>query len=107
MLTSDKLGKRSVEFTYYHGSTGICIEGLNCYEWDSVSAGNIDLFFRVAVGALRNGVLKRRSRIGRTNFWVKCDELKVWAVVQREGSSYDSINFYTETSARVKLRLKN
>lgn len=105
-LTSSKLGKRTVRFTYDHGSAGIDIEDLNCYEWDNVSAVSMNLFFWVVIGVLRNGVTKTRSRIGRTNFWVKCDELGIWAVVQRKGSSYDSINFYKEPPARIMAKLK-
>lgn len=105
-LTSGKLSKKFVEFTYHHDYVGIIVEDLNCYEWDNSSADSLDLFFWIAIGALRNGVTKARSRIGRTNFWVKCDEMGVWAVVQRDGSSYDSINFYKNPPNRIRRHIQ-
>ncbi|HEU5187801.1 MAG TPA: hypothetical protein VFT87_04850 [Candidatus Saccharimonadales bacterium] len=103
-LTSTHLGERPVHIIYDNYSAYITIEGLNCYEWDIGSAENIDLYFWLAIGALRNGVYTSRSKFGRLGYWVKCDELGTWARVQKAGSLYDSILFYKQPPDSVKQK---
>lgn len=81
------------------------IADLNTYEWYlNENYLETDLHLWIVVGVLRGGVQKARSRLGRVTYWVWCEELGVWVVVQKEGTSYDGIHFYDNPPEHIKAQ---
>lgn len=103
-ILSDAPGSKLVALNF-DNSYSIDIGDLNTYEWYiDDNHRDIDLYLWVVVGVLRGGVQKIRSRLGRTNYWVWSDELGVWVVLQKEGTSYDGIHFYSSPPPHVKMQ---
>lgn len=101
-LLSDALGSQSVTLNF-DISFSIDIADLNTYEWYiDDNHPDIDLYLWIVIGVLRGGVQRTRSRLGRINYWVWCDELGVWVVLQKEGTSYDGIHFYFDPPPHIK-----
>lgn len=86
----------------------IDIAELNTYEW-FIDENNreIDLYLWIAVAVLRGGVMRARSRLGRMSYWVWSDELSVWVVLQKDGTSYDGIHFYEVPPVHIKTQFSN
>lgn len=104
-LVSERSRGKLIIF-YFDTFFDITITKLNTYEWYiDDNHQDIDLYLWIVIGVLRNGAVKTRSRLGRTNYWVWSKELRVWVVLQKEGSSYDGIQFYTEPPEYVKAKL--
>lgn len=103
-ILSDAPGSKLVTLNF-DGFYSIDIGDLNTYEWYiDDNHRDIDLYLWVVVGVLRGGVQKIRSRLGRTNYWAWSDELGVWVVLQKEGTSYDGIHFYSSPPPHVKTQ---
>jgi hypothetical protein len=106
VLTSPALGKRTITFSYERWGMAVDIDDLNCYNWNTAESDDIDLFYWIAIGALRSGVYPARSRLGRMGYWIKSEEMGVWVKVQRAGTSYDGIGFYNAPPEKVKALIQ-
>jgi hypothetical protein len=101
-IASNAIDSKPVTFGF--GAVfNIDIADVNTYEWYiDDNHRDIDLYLWIVIGVLRGGVKKARSRLGRENYWVWSDELGVWVVLQKEGTSYDGIHFYSSPPPHIK-----
>ena len=102
ILKTAALKERTVTFKLDEYNADIYIDDLNCYTWNTSETENLDLFFWVAVAALKNGVYESRTKFGRRMYWIKSDELSVWLKIRRDGSNNDGIYFYREPPIGIK-----
>lgn len=94
LLRSKAADRKAVEMYFDHSLLGIDIDGLQTGYWNTAEVEDLDFYFWVAVGFLRNGALVTRTIFGRKRYWIKLDELRVWVKMRPEGSISDSDGFY-------------
>ncbi len=77
-----------------HGDTvGISIAKVDSDVWHTDEEGNIDLYFWIAIGALREGVIFTKSIFGNKQAWIYSKEMDIWIKSSAQKGDYSYVSY--------------
>lgn len=75
------------------GVVGISIAKVDSGMWHTDEEGNIDLYFWIAIGALREGMIFTKSIFGNKQAWIRSKEMDIWIKCSAQKGDYSYVSY--------------
>lgn len=87
-----KNNKTRIEIWRHDDCVGINLSRVDSGMWHTDEEGNIDLYFWLAVGAAREGMIMTKSIFGNKQAWIHSKEMNCWLKCSAQDGSYSYVD---------------